>query len=54
MSMARGAFESAIGTWLPLHRAEVIIATKAGLPVGDGAHERGTSRSHLTRELEAA
>ncbi len=50
----RGASESAIGTWLPLHRSEVIIATKAGLPVGDGAHDRGASRSHLTRELEGS
>ncbi|NMP24145.1 aldo/keto reductase [Sulfobacillus harzensis] len=50
----RGASESAIGTWLPQHRSEVIIATKAGLPVGDTARDRGASRSHLTRELEGS
>jgi aryl-alcohol dehydrogenase-like predicted oxidoreductase len=50
----RGASESAIGTWLPLHRSKVIIATKAGLPVGDGAYDRGASRSHLTQELEGS
>ncbi len=50
----RGSSESAIVTWLPQHRSEVIIATKAGLPVGDAAHDRGASRSHLTRELEGS
>ncbi len=50
----KGASELAIGTWLPQHRSEVIIASKAGLPVGRGAQDRGASRSHLTRELEGS
>jgi aryl-alcohol dehydrogenase-like predicted oxidoreductase len=35
-------------------RHEAILATKAGLPRGQGPNERGASRHHLMRELEGS
>jgi aryl-alcohol dehydrogenase-like predicted oxidoreductase len=35
-------------------RHEAILATKAGLPRGEGPNERGSSRHHLMRELEGS
>ncbi len=50
----RGQSETVIGEWLRPHRHQVVLATKAGLPVGDGPNDRGTSRYHLRRELEGS
>jgi aryl-alcohol dehydrogenase-like predicted oxidoreductase len=50
----RGASETVIGQWIPPHRQEVALATKAALPVGPGANDRGASRYHLVRELEGS
>jgi aryl-alcohol dehydrogenase-like predicted oxidoreductase len=46
-----GQSEAIIGEALKGRRDEAVIATKAGLPVGEGPYHRGTSRRHLTREL---
>ncbi|MGG4145275.1 aldo/keto reductase [Paenibacillus algorifonticola] len=46
------ASETIIGEALIGRRHEAVIATKAGLPRGKGANERGSSRYHLQLELE--
>jgi aryl-alcohol dehydrogenase-like predicted oxidoreductase len=50
----RGESERILGQALKGRRHEVILATKAGLPVGPGPNDRGSSRYHLIRELEAS
>lgn len=47
-----GQSEQIIGEALQGRRNSAVIATKAGLPVGDGPYRRGTSRRHLVAELE--
>lgn len=50
---AGGASETVIGEWLETKsRDQVVLATKAGLRAGPGPMERGSSRTHLTRQLE--
>ncbi|MFC7677673.1 aldo/keto reductase [Paenibacillus sp. GCM10028914] len=44
--------ERIIGEALIGRRHEAILATKAGLPTGTGANERGSSRHHLMQELD--
>lgn len=44
--------ERIIGLALEGRRDEVVLATKAGLPRGDGPNQRGSSRYHLQRELD--
>ncbi|MFS0725340.1 aldo/keto reductase [Paenibacillus sp. 1P07SE] len=51
---ARTASESILGEALRGRREHVILATKAGLPTGDGPYDRGSSRHHLLRELEGS
>ncbi|MFC4103276.1 aldo/keto reductase [Paenibacillus xanthanilyticus] len=46
--------ERIIGIALQGRRDEAVLATKAGLPRGEGANERGSSRYHIQRELEAS
>ena len=46
--------ERIIGEALKGHRHEIILTTKAGLPMGNGPHDKGSSRTHLLRELEAS
>lgn len=46
------ASESIIGTALEGRRHEVVLATKAGLPKGEGPNAKGSSRYHLMLELE--
>jgi aryl-alcohol dehydrogenase-like predicted oxidoreductase len=46
------ASEEIIGEALAGRRHEAILATKAGMPAGPGPNDRGSSRHHLTRELE--
>ncbi len=47
-----GQSETIIGEALRGRRHEAVIATKAGLPVGEGPYYRGTSRRHLASQLE--
>jgi len=51
---ARTASESILGDALSGRREHVVLATKAGLPTGDGPYDRGSSRHHLMRELEGS
>ncbi|GKU76291.1 aldo/keto reductase [Paenibacillus sp. L3-i20] len=44
--------EKIIGDALKGRRHEAVLTTKAGLPRGPGPYERGSSRRHLTLELE--
>lgn len=44
--------EQIIGEALANRRHEVVLATKAGGPRGDGPNERGSSRRHIQYELE--
>lgn len=46
--------ETIIGEALAGRRHEAVLATKAGLPMGQGPNDRGSSRSHLQRELEGS
>lgn len=48
------ASESILGEALRGRRDHVVLATKAGLPTGDGPYDRGSSRHHLMRELEGS
>ncbi|MEI7025410.1 aldo/keto reductase [Paenibacillus sp. y28] len=46
--------ERIIGRALEGRRHEAVLATKAGLPMGQGPNDRGSSRYHLERELESS
>lgn len=46
--------EEIIGEALADRRHEVIVATKAGLPCGKGPNDKGSSRYHIQREIEAS
>jgi len=49
-----GASEKIVGKAIRQHRDEVVLATKVGLPAGDGPNERGTSRKHIRAAVEAS
>lgn len=49
-----GASERVLGAALKGHRDEVLISTKAGLPMGEGYRDAGTSRARLIRVCEDA
>src|SRR5215217_2901987 len=52
---ADGESERILGRWLAARsgvRDQVVIATKARFPVGDGLNEVGLSRVRLTRALD--
>jgi voltage-dependent potassium channel beta subunit len=52
---ARGAAESTLGPILKeLNRHELVLATKAYFPMGDGVNERGLSRKHLRAQIDAS
>lgn len=54
---SRGVSEEIIGRWLAAHPAEaeqVVIATKARAPMGEGPNDLGVSRRHLRRALDAS
>jgi len=48
----KGRSEEIVGKALRGRRDKVILATKAGFPVGDGPNESGLSRVHVIRQLE--
>ncbi len=50
----RGESERILGALTREHRDEVVIATKAYFPMGDGPNDRGSSRYHLERAVEAS
>jgi len=49
-----GASEEVLGAALRGRRDDVLISTKAGLPMGDGPGDWGTSRSRLISGVDAA
>ncbi|WP_265515874.1 aldo/keto reductase [Nitratireductor luteus] len=49
-----GASEQVLGEAIKGRRAEVLISTKTGLPMGDGPNDAGSSRSRLIRAVEDA
>lgn len=52
-----GASEQIIGRWLaqrPSRRDEIVLATKARFPMGEGRNDVGTSRKHLAAALDAS
>lgn len=49
-----GASEEVLGRAIKGRRDKVLISTKAGLPVGDGPNEAGSSRIRLIEACEAA
>ena len=51
---SNGASEEVLGEAIKGRRDAVLISTKASLPTGDGANDRGSSRSRLIRSVEAA
>jgi aryl-alcohol dehydrogenase-like predicted oxidoreductase len=49
-----GQSEEILGKALGSDRDEVLIATKARLPMGDGPNDAGSSRHHIIRSAEAS
>ncbi|PXY33355.1 aryl-alcohol dehydrogenase [Prauserella coralliicola] len=51
---AYGRSEEICGQAVRGHRSRVVLATKAGLPVGPGRHDRGSGRAHLRSACEGS
>lgn len=51
---SNGASEEVLGEAIRGRRADVLISTKTGLPMGDGPADWGTSRARLLRAVEDA
>jgi aryl-alcohol dehydrogenase-like predicted oxidoreductase len=51
---SNGRSEEILGRALGAKRNDVLISTKAYFPMGEGPNDRGTSRYHLRRALEAS
>ena len=51
---SRGASEEVLGAALKGRRDQALIATKASFSMGDGPNDKGSSRWHLLREVEAS
>ena len=54
---SQGVSEEIIGRWLakhPTEAAQVVIATKARFPMGEGPNDLGLSRRHLRTALDAS
>ena len=49
-----GVSEEIVGQVLDGRRDEVLVATKARMPMGEGPNDAGLSRHHLIRECEAS
>ncbi|MEM1350232.1 MAG: aldo/keto reductase, partial [Myxococcota bacterium] len=49
-----GESERIVGRMIAGRRHDVVLATKAYFPKGDGPNERGASRRHMTRALESS
>ncbi|MBX3268979.1 MAG: aldo/keto reductase [Sandaracinaceae bacterium] len=51
---AKGESERLLGALVRPHRDQVVLTTKAYFPTGDGPNDRGASRYHLERAVEAS
>src|SRR5215211_5340056 len=49
-----GRTEEVIGTWLPAHRQEIVLATKCAGRMGPGANDVGTNRRHIFEAVHAS
>jgi aryl-alcohol dehydrogenase-like predicted oxidoreductase len=49
-----GSSEEIVGRAVRGRRSQVVLATKFGLPVGPGPHDRGSSRIHIRASCEAS
>jgi aryl-alcohol dehydrogenase-like predicted oxidoreductase len=49
-----GVSEEIVGRAIAARRADIVLATKGYNVMGDGPNDRGSSRAHLTRALEAS
>ncbi|MCA8906962.1 MAG: aldo/keto reductase [Rhodospirillaceae bacterium] len=49
---SRGDSEIVVGEALAGRRDKMLIATKVGFPMGEGLNDRGSSRAHLTDQVE--
>jgi aryl-alcohol dehydrogenase (NADP+) len=49
---SNGKSEQIVGKAMKGRREDVVIATKVGLPTGDGPNERGLGRKHVRRNLK--
>jgi aryl-alcohol dehydrogenase-like predicted oxidoreductase len=49
-----GASEEVLGAAIKGRRDQVLVSTKAGLPLGDGPQDAGTSRSRLIKATDSA
>ncbi len=50
----KGASETLLGRLLGPRRAQVVLATKVGMPMDDSPFERGASRRWIMQEVEAS
>jgi aryl-alcohol dehydrogenase-like predicted oxidoreductase len=50
----RGTTEQIVGRWLKERREAIVLATKVHFPTGKGVNERGSSRLHILRGVEAS
>jgi aryl-alcohol dehydrogenase-like predicted oxidoreductase len=50
----QGASEELLGQAIRGHRDELVLATKAGMRMGDGPNEHGSSRKHITESCHAS
>ncbi len=50
----RGTTEQIVGRWLKDRRDQIILATKVYFPTGTGPNERGSSRLHILKGVEAS
>lgn len=52
---ARGGAEEVLGRWLEgIPRGDVVVATKAYFPMGEGPNDRGLSRKHVIEQCHAS
>src|SRR6478609_1250423 len=51
---SEGVCEEIVGKALGASRADVLLATKVRLPMGDGPNDAGLSRHHIIRAAEAS
>jgi len=49
---SNGKSEQIVGRALEARRSDVVLATKVGLPTGEGPDERGLGRKHIKRNLK--
>ena len=49
---SNGKSEQIVGRALEARRSDVVLATKVGLPTGEGPDERGLGRKHIKRSLK--